>query len=78
MVPIIHVFTEDDELRTTYWLGGVHLFKQSVRGRTTGTAFRGEQFNQNRMSIRARCLGSLGFVLDLQAPPVGGRRSWKE
>ena len=75
MIPIIHVFAEHDELRTTNRRGSVHPFEEGVRRRTTGTAFRREQLNENGMKIRARSLGARSLVFGLQTPPVGGRRS---
>src|ERR1700722_10404468 len=42
VVPIIHVFTEDDQLHAGHGLRRVQLFQQGIRGRTTGTTFGGE------------------------------------
>src|ERR1700683_1135626 len=73
MVPIIHVFTEDDQLRVRNGLYRVQLYEEGICGRTSGTAFRSEQLNENGMRTFARCVSSRGLVLDLQASPVGWR-----
>ena len=60
MVPIVHVFTEDNQLSTRNGLRGFKLLKPRVRRRTTGTAFGGKQLDQNgdRVSLRVRGFGA--------------------
>jgi hypothetical protein len=78
MVPIIHVFTKDDELRACNGRGSVHPLEERVRGRAAGTTFRREQLNENGMSLHAQGLGSRGFVFGLLSPPVDRRRRLQE
>jgi hypothetical protein len=78
MVPIIHVFTEDNELRACNGRGSVHPLEERVRGRAAGTTFRREQLNENGMSLHAQGLGSRGFVFGLLSPPVDRRRRLQE
>src|ERR1035441_1554596 len=48
VVPIVHMLTKNNNLRSRDRLQPVQLRKQSVRWRTTRTSLRSEQLNQNR------------------------------
>jgi hypothetical protein len=50
MVPIVHVFAENDHL-------GIELLEVTVGRRATGTALGGKQFHQHRHADR---IGSYG------------------
>ena len=48
------MFAEHDQLPAWHGLGGIHVEKKLVGGWAAGTTFRGEQFDENGMSLRAR------------------------
>src|ERR1700724_2732401 len=47
IVPIIHVFTENDELRSVHWLRSVELSQKGIGGRATGAALGRKQFDKH-------------------------------
>jgi hypothetical protein len=57
------VLAEDNELGAGDGLKGVQLLKKAIGGRTTGTAFGSEKFNENRMSLGARGVRGSGVLV---------------
>ena len=51
-IPIVHVLFERDDLGAVYGLAGIEPIKQRVRLRAVGAAFRGEEFDKDRRTVR--------------------------
>jgi len=65
MVPVVHVFAENDQMCAWNRLRRVHAFQQCIGWRTAVATLRSEQFNENRLS------GSIIGSLLMSTQPTG-------
>ena len=74
MVPIIHVFAEDDQLRVRNGLCSIQFLEKGIRRRTAGTTFRSEKLDENGVTTRVRSFSNRRFMFYFLRGPIGGRR----
>src|ERR1700676_657404 len=77
IVPVIHVFTENDELRSVHRLRSVELCQKSVRRRTTGAALGRKQFYQYRGARAIVVYGERGSTRAANVGKVNGHHDGK-